>query len=186
MSTHFVQSLRDEIEALERELSRDARFLKLKRLQEVLALYAGVAPNEGTSPGATDATRRVDSDAPVAAATALRAPPIRMASELRQRAETLAVEFLRGLTRPTPTREIHEMLLARGIELGGKQPTSNLSAILSKNEKVHAVGRSGWVLVGEGDASNESITPESEPDAPQCDDETPRKGFNLFEEDEDI
>jgi hypothetical protein len=142
MSSHFVQSLRAEIAAIERELERYPLFLKFRRLQDLLPLYEAqdVAAKEGSGPSsevAANIVHTLRSQQP--------SPPVRQASDARKSAEAIAREVLRGRTTPTPTRELHQVLVERGIEIGGKNPISNLSAILSKNVDFIAVGRSGWL-----------------------------------------
>lgn len=135
MSNDFASQLQREIAALEAELANDPRFLKLEKLREVLALY-----NERETHSDDRAKNADRSDAPSG-------PPVRTPTPNRLQAESLSAQLLEGRDRPTPTREIYDYLLAHGVEIGGKQPTSNLSAILSKNDKFKSVGRSGWLLV---------------------------------------
>lgn len=66
----------------------------------------------------------------------------------------LAELFLRNRSGPTPTREILDHIVALGGEIGGKEPVSNLSAMLSNSGRFQSHGRAGWTLI---DADAESL-----------------------------
>lgn len=130
----FLDALKAEINEIEAELAADPRFVKLRGLQAVLALYetSGRA-REGIS---------AEVAAPIRTVT-------RVPSEARSRAMELAELFLRNRVGPTPTREILEHIQAFGGEIGGKEPVSNLSAMLSNSGKFQSHGRAGWTLADE-------------------------------------
>lgn len=142
----FLTSIQNEILELEDEVARDPRIMKLQRLRELLALYESgdVSPLRGDAVGSS-----------VMTGYATRKSPVRQPSETRLLAEKFSAEYVAGRTVPTPTRELYDMLISRGVEVGGKQPISNLSAILSKSDKFRPVGRAGWLPVngGSGDAA---------------------------------
>lgn len=135
LATSFVQSLRQEVRNLEVEMERDARYLKLMRLREILSLYER---REAALDGASAATE-------ASASRGKSRPATRQPSGVRQQAERRCAEHIKGRSAPTPTRELHEMLLQKGIRIGGNQPASNLSAILSKSPLFKSAGRAGWL-----------------------------------------
>lgn len=137
MSRAFVQALTREIEELESSLAQDARYRKLSALRQVLAHYDELS-HAKAEPSASSELQPPRQNFQ---------PPLRRASSLaREKAVELAEEYLRGRREPTPTREIYAFMLSRGAELRGKEPTSNLSAILSKSAEFVPHGRAGWTL----------------------------------------
>lgn len=139
MTNHFLSALRDEIAALDAELRQDDRYVRLQALRQVLPHYERtVSP---MVPPVAQAAHQTEASEPRSEPK----PPLRQPSEARVLAERYSEEYIAGRTYPTPTRELYEMLRAKGVEIGGKQPTSNLSAILSKSGKVVSMGRAGWV-----------------------------------------
>ena len=46
---------------------------------------------------------------------------------------------------PTPTKELLKVLESHGFVVRGKNPVTNLSAVLSRSAHFRSVGRSGWV-----------------------------------------
>lgn len=165
MASQFLTSLRAEISALEADLHRDPRYLKLRSLQDVLRLYEGGAVSE-VEPEKVDSGRGT----PQEPSRGPKESQGRQPSEARVKAVALSADLIRGRTSPTPTRELYSMLVERGVEIGGKEPVSNLSAILSKTEGFKSIGRSGWLL--EVDRSDEQpstevsavVAAEDEPD----------------------
>lgn len=141
MASQFLTSLRAEISALEADLHRDPRYLKLRSLQDVLRLYEGGAVFD-VEP------EKIESDEgpPTVSSQGPKEGQGRQPSETRVRAVALSADFIRGRMSPTPTRELYSMLVEHGVEIGGKEPVSNLSAILSKSERFKSIGRSGWLL----------------------------------------
>lgn len=150
MTSPFLTSLRAEISALEADLHRDPRYLKLRSLQDVLRLYEDGRPSD-VEPEKADSNSRGSQEPP----QGIREGQGRQPSEARVKAVALSADFIRGRTSPTPTREIYGMLVAQGVEIGGKEPVSNLSAILSKSEGFKSTGRLGWLL--ESDQSEEQL-----------------------------
>lgn len=144
MNNSFIVSLRKEIAELQHDLSRDPRYVKLGRLQDVLELYA---PADGTDVPHNainhDGTRHTSASSSDSVAPS---PKGRQLSDMRLRAVEFASDYLRGRSEPTPTREILLYIQREGLEISGKNPVSNLSAILSKSEGFESVGRSGWKL----------------------------------------
>lgn len=175
MTSQFLTSLRAEISALEADLHRDPRYLKLRSLQDVLRLYEAGAVSK-LEPENVDSGRETPREPSRVPKESLGRQP----SEARVKAVALSADFIRGRTSPTPTRELYSMLVEHGVEIGGKEPVSNLSAILSKTEGFKSIGRSGWLL--EVDQSDEQpstevsavVAAEDEPDrsfAPANDDD---------------
>lgn len=60
--------------------------------------------------------------------------------------ETAAVEVIHAAGRPVPTPEMLIELAKRGVEVGGKDPSSTLSARLSRAESIENVRPYGWRL----------------------------------------
>ncbi|MER8787766.1 hypothetical protein NKH71_07870 [Mesorhizobium sp. M0983] len=136
----FKESLRQEIRELEEELRANALNKKLQGLKEVLALYEtsgeeGGRPNEMLQPIRT---------------------VTRVPSESRAKAMELAELFLRNRSGPTPTREILDHIVTHGGEIGGREPISNLSAMLSNSNLFQSHGRVGWTLAS-GDEDTEPL-----------------------------
>ncbi|MCO5081558.1 MAG: hypothetical protein M9955_07850 [Rhizobiaceae bacterium] len=129
-----MDALKAEIDEIERELAADPRQAKLRSLREVLALY-------DVSGEARDGWAPVAENSPVAPRTVTRAP-----SEARSKAMELAEFFLRNRAGPTPTREILDYIVMFGGEVGGKDPVSNLSAMLSNSGLFQSHGRAGWTI----------------------------------------
>lgn len=146
----FVDGLKQEITALEAQLQGDPRYLKLQSLRHVLSLYESGVDGKLSHPDLMLAKHHAEQSA----RTVTRTP-----SESRQKALDLAQEFLMGRTAPTPTREILEHIIENGGEIGGREPVSNLSAMLSNSDLFQSHGRVGWTLIQEGIAelSEESI-----------------------------
>jgi hypothetical protein len=62
-----------------------------------------------------------------------------------ERAQNGASAFLNAERRAIPTRELLEKLESQGILIGGSQPRSNLSGMLSRSP-VFKSGKEGWTL----------------------------------------
>lgn len=60
------------------------------------------------------------------------------------RTEEVASEIIAQLGRPVPTRELLNALLERGVDVGGKDPASTLSARLSRAPTLHNIRQRGW------------------------------------------
>lgn len=125
----FAQILRSEIESLEAEISNDPRYKKVESLKNVLALYDSSGKDSDGEP----------QQGPLRTVT-------RVPSETRARAMELAELFLRNRAGPTPTRDILDHILSHGGEIGGREPVSNLSAMLSNSGTFQSHGRIGWTL----------------------------------------
>jgi len=124
MSNEFIGMMRAEIASIERELEGNPKYIRLTSLRRALATY-GLTENDSklaTSP--------------------------KFENRAKEQALAVALEMVSvssGL--PIPTRDIHDRLLSENIILSGKDPKSNLSAILSDDDRFKANGRSGWTLV---------------------------------------
>lgn len=132
----FLAALKDEIGGIEAQLRVDPRFRKLESLRSVLALY-----EEG---GMAEGPQEVAAQEVAATRTVTRVP-----SEGRVKALELARLFLRNRVGPTPTRDIYDHIMANGGDIGGKDPVSNLSAMLSNSGEFLSNGRAGWTLAPE-------------------------------------
>jgi hypothetical protein len=133
----FIDHLTEEIQALERSLETDTRFVKLRELQRVRALYeASSGAASPDSPSLKDVEERNPRKKP---------PPREMTSATRA-VVTAATEYLAGRSEVVPLRTVyHHISNERGIQIGGKNPINSLSAILSRYG-FEARGRAGWKL----------------------------------------
>lgn len=133
----FVDHLNAEIQALERSLDDDPRFIKLRELRRVQALYqdhSGIA--HADSPAATAPRERIPHD---------RSSPREMKPATKLVVDA-AREHLAGRVSLVPLRDLyHEIAEVRGIPIGGKDPVNNLSAMLYRYG-FEAVGKAGWRL----------------------------------------
>lgn len=156
----FAQALEQEISILEAELEADTRFVKLRELRRVRALY------EPSNFDKMSDRRKVTWN--------------EAASEIRNisaRQATLyaAVDYIRGRNIPTKTAEIYEHVARLGHVIGGAEPKSNLSAMLHNSPLFKSHGRTGWTLAeqdGEesSDGAEEPSANTAEPDATESDD----------------
>lgn len=145
MTIPFMTLLRDEIATLETSLSHDPRFQKLQHLKSLLALYESPTPLRSVANNSLQPTSERGTAA------------VRQPSATRLQAEELSAQYMAGRNEPTRTRELWEMLSANGVDVGGKDPVSNLSAILSRSAKFRPIGRAGWLLAESAhDVDNES------------------------------
>jgi hypothetical protein len=58
----------------------------------------------------------------------------------------LAVEMIRERSQPIPTRELVDMMRARGLDVGGGNPVTTLSSYLSRAPELSANRSRGWSL----------------------------------------
>jgi hypothetical protein len=132
---NFIEHLRAEIQALERSLEADPRFVKLRELRQVEKLYetdSAVPPEPGSRMLAISHSRATT----------------REPSEETKQVVNAAERFLAGQIEPIRLRDMyHEIVEIRGCRVGGRDPINGLSAILSRSGKFQAHGRSGWTLV---------------------------------------
>lgn len=135
MSAAFVTALDQEISALEEALNQDVRFVRLRELRRVRALYKDETADL-PQPHAT----------PKGSLTILPKPPIRRTSPERARATEAARLYLQNRTGPVPTADIYDHITSLGIALAGEEPRNNLSAMLSNSGLFQANGRAGWTL----------------------------------------
>lgn len=135
MSLALLEALRQEIAVLEGELRGDPRYKKLMALKAALHEYGDISTREHNIERIEATPRTIN----------------RKPSEVREKALRLSEEFLslRSPIGPTPTREIYAWITEQGAEVGGKDPVSNLSAMLSQSEKFNSNGRAGWTLARE-------------------------------------
>ena len=136
MHEEFLDRVKAEIASLEAALSQDPIYRRIQVLRAVLREYGtGVAIESTTPTGA-----RVPTQVP------RRQGVYRKTSPERESALDFARNYLRGVTTPTPTREIFQKMEEAGVRLGGANRQNNLSAILSNSEEFTSYGRSGWML----------------------------------------
>ena len=169
MSTGFKEALEREIGELERSLEADPRFIKLRELQRVAGLYSPTAQ-------AVDSIKRIVGALGSAIPPRTGAPRFygggemlptpdgqrRVSGVLRQKVLEDAESILRGRTEPTKTADLYDSLVAAGHEIGGDDPKSNLSAMLSKSPLFRSHKRAGWTLV-----ESQSTAPDDDTDEPE-------------------
>lgn len=73
--------------------------------------------------------------------------------------EDAAVAIIRAAGRPVPTREMLELLAARGIAVGGQDEASTLSARLSRSPRLVNVRPYGWNVRESALQTNEAADP---------------------------
>lgn len=102
-------------------------------------------------------------------------PPLRErkrpGSPERQAILDLAKAFLAPRLYPTTTMEIFEHI-SRQMEIPGKEPRNNLSAMLSNSSEFQSHGRAGWTLAEKQEASGDRLS-EKSPEAPVSSAATP-------------
>jgi hypothetical protein len=137
MMANFLDHLTAEILALERSLDADPRYIKLRELCRVRALYMD------------DSSRAADTDSLGMKPTPSQHSPSPSRKMLPE-TERVIIEaegLLAGRSSPTPLRDIfHQVVEVRGCHIGGKDPVNGLSSILSRAGKFKAHGRSGWTM----------------------------------------
>lgn len=130
----FLDHLRAEIQALERSLEVDPRYIKLRELQRVRALYDTEIDTTSTD---SQPLREAGTDQP-------RKKSHREMSPATRRVVDAARDYLLGRAHPVPLRDLyHEISEVRGVPIGGADPINNLSAMLYRYG-FEAVGRAGW------------------------------------------
>jgi hypothetical protein len=163
----FISALNQEIAETEADIAAkpDVRVVKLNELKRLRAAHyvaqghpwnnsaAHVAPmafgdiakqlnpqprTANADIFGDDGFHNVVSDSPRA--------PGRKRSPEREAALREAAEFLQGKSMPVKTAEIFEMLEFKNITVGGDDPKSNLSAMLSNSDAFISHGRAGWTL----------------------------------------
>jgi hypothetical protein len=164
MSSSFVAALRSEVANLEEELSKSLVYQRLAEARKMLALYEppAVAVDEPPS-------QRVLGSVGSAIAKPTEARPPRAQSPERARALEAARLLLANRSGPTPTGVIYDHVTSLGIEIGGKDPRNNLSAMLSNSPMFKSNRRSGWSLAPADDPAVDDgprYDAESQPGAP--------------------
>lgn len=134
----FELALQAEIDALDAELRSDPRHQKLRELRRIQMLYNGGGPKPPV------ARERPTGIAPTFGPTGI-APTRRAASPERKAILEQAKDFIRGKTTPTTTTEIFECV-SMFMDIPGKDPKNNLSAMLSNSPEFVSHGRIGWTL----------------------------------------
>ncbi|MDR3570680.1 MAG: hypothetical protein P4L81_00550 [Candidatus Pacebacteria bacterium] len=138
----FLSSLISEIADLEQKLSHDPVFIKLSELRKVRHLYESDKKAE-TSEGSKNFDLEkavVESYKPDASRAGRRQSPERQEALRECRA------FLESVRRPAKTAELYSYLRTLGVELGGKDPQNNLSALLYHSPDFLSLRGEGWIL----------------------------------------
>ena len=153
----FLSSLKDEILTLERALETDPRYIKLRELHRVLALYQdSQAPSQPSQ----------SHDVVFSTRTGKPRVPRSMSADTKRILDE-AESYLSGQSDPVPIREIyHQVIEIRGCRIGGSDPVNSLSAILSRFPQFKSHGRSGWTLVKNPSEESPSQTEGEESEAP--------------------
>jgi hypothetical protein len=144
----IVPVLEQEIDLLEIELAADPRYLKLRHLKELVVLYRPTpkTQSEDVSHAAVkpqrSSTRRADPER------------LRMLNEV--------ADYLAIMDGPTKTSALYDYLVSSGFEIGGKEPTNNLSAMLANSGRFTSNGKAGWTLKPD-DGPDSAVVEEPEP-----------------------
>lgn len=72
-------------------------------------------------------------------------------------------DYIKGKQHPTPTKELLHLIQSHGFIVRGKNPVTNLSAVLSRSPQFQSLGRSGWVYTGEEEVDGPTVA--VDPDA---------------------
>lgn len=132
-----MSALNAEIASLERELEQDVRYVHLRELKRVLRFYGTAMSSQSGA--------HAEVQEKVSGRKQLR-QSVRQPSSAREKALAAAKEYIGGLDRIVPTRELLEQFVANGIEVGGATPLNNLSAMLSTSGMFESHGRRGWTV----------------------------------------
>jgi hypothetical protein len=177
MSDTFVQRAQDDLANLENDERRltgeleevRSQAAKLRAFLEVYAQYAKVAPIARTT-------------APASHSEPAAAPPSPTKLGLNTwttggKMEWVAVKALRQAGHPLEINQLYEEVRAAGIEVGGERPTTNLSSVLSRSNRIKFIRGVGWMLVEwpPPEPSTGFLTSQSEPSASRGQEE-PRRG----------
>lgn len=135
-----------------------------KRWDEFLRMYGEVAPRSAIDAG--EVTRAIRNEH----ATMYSKP--RESGGALAATELAAVEILTRVGRPIPTRELHDLLTEFGIEIGGQDPISTLSARLSRAPKLLNIRSKGWWIRGE--SGGDTVAGHQPPDSTEADTNDPR------------
>ncbi|MDP3635272.1 hypothetical protein [Phenylobacterium sp.] len=134
-----------EIAQLESELAADPRHIKLRLLKEARALY-------------TPAPRHQSEDVSTAAPAVRARGTTPRADAGRLEILNAAERLLEGHTSPRKTAAIYTDLVARGYVIGGKEPKSNLSAMMYNSGRFQSHQRMGWTLKAKPSQEPEAAT----------------------------
>jgi len=162
MTSKVEQALEQEIAELQAALAATPQGQKLARLVEVLNLYRGLANFLSSTPASGAPFFEPGQPAP-ARMTLGSSKTGRGRSPERQAILDGAAAFLMewGNT-PQSTGAILRHLDSCGIQVPGKNPSNNLSAMLSNSPVFKSNGRAGWTVAeNENPAGAESLTEEA-------------------------
>jgi hypothetical protein len=141
----FAAKLKKEIANTEAELGSDPRWITLQALRDMLRLYEfdpGVDP-KGPLPlvNIKIGTRKREST-----------------SRERKKAFEIAKTLLVHGEKPVTTAVIYQAILRAGVQIAGKKPKNNLSAMLYHTSDFLSHGRQGWTLRrGEEEAASAEV-----------------------------
>jgi hypothetical protein len=139
--TNLLDALSKERAQLVSELSRDPRYIKLQKIDELLATYKRV-PAEQNEP-----VKRVVRLRPQSVA-AVKQPSKRVLIEAAIRS------FLNGKA-STHRRDILDHLTAQGLMGEEKNPIGRLAIYLSDMEGISGDGTGNWALIDQPNKANE-------------------------------
>jgi hypothetical protein len=142
MSDGFLKALDAEIAEVEAKLAADPLYIQLLKLRDLRKHYAPVTG--GVVRDAPSYKMAAEPGAFSLAGSAVTFRTGRRVSPEREQATKYAREFIEGRTDPTRMDEIFNYVAGKGVQIGGQDPKSNLSAMLSKTDGFVAHGRSGW------------------------------------------
>jgi len=138
---------------------RDAAQAEMRRWDEFVRTYQELAGN----------VRRTPSSSAQSTASVAQEASSSGAKGALAETEAAAILAIEDAGHPLHTRELLFALADMGIEVGGKDPASTLSARLSRAERLENIRPHGWRLKGQGAEggmfANIPSAPESTPDS---------------------
>lgn len=149
----FLTALESEIAELERQLTSSPLYVKLRRAQDLRDAYilADSRPAERVQATARDDPRPDPR------------PTRPFASGTSAAIIDAVKDHLKGRTTPTRTRDLMDMLSAKGIEVGGAVPQNSVSSMLSKSPDIVSHGRAGWTLAEKNKAGDDAPSKDASP-----------------------
>ncbi|WP_145750998.1 hypothetical protein [Nitrospirillum amazonense] len=142
MTSEFIKALDLEISSIEAELAREPRFVKLRELQRIRALYD--IPKSQRERLTPETIERINRSAG------------RRESPERAALRKAVADILVGRTVPVATSSLLRLLEDAGHVVPGQNPANTLSAMLSHAKQFKANGRAGWTLAAADDSEPEN------------------------------
>lgn len=142
MSDGFIKALNAEISEVEGKLAADPLYIRLLKLRDLRRHYAPAADSAAQQGASYKMAAEPGTVSLVGGSVTFRVG--RKVSPEREQATRYAREFIEGRMEPTRMDDIYNHIVSKGVQIGGQDPKSNLSAMLSKTDGFVAHGRIGW------------------------------------------